>query len=412
MTSRPSSVEEADWPSSICLCRDKLIGIGGAERVYIEMAHAIVRRGIKCTLVLFESRPEFLEQLPPEAEIIVLGDTPRGDLIFIFKLLKLARVVRRTKADLVIANQSLADYLRIALTGTGIPYILLKYTSLFYLADDTLKYSILHRRGFQRVRNSLRAYREGVPEHWSPNLKHRMISAFYAVRDWLGTRGAKAVFTLTSQSKWELEQLYGINPVVWTPGSSQVHRPPRNEAYIAELKAKYGIKEGERVVLSVNRLEYRKRIGLALAGFHLLSQHDPTAKMVIVGIGEEQSSLERQAREAGIEDRVIFAGLVSEESLIQHYYMTDVAIAVVWGSWTLTVVEPLLYNKVQVITDEIPDLLEGMPNLVRVKPEPEDVAKGLEAALAATPQNSYDVVLDQLDWDKQMDKLFADIKHG
>jgi glycosyltransferase involved in cell wall biosynthesis len=284
---------------------------------------------------------------------------------------------------------------------------------VFYQAYDTTKYAFVYRRGFQKVRNSLPAYIHEVPARWQAGPLRRLVNESYAVRDWLGVRGARRLFTLSSQGQWELQQLYGVRAVIWTPGSAQASRiPPRDEGALRTLRHRYGVGEGQPVILSVNRLEYRKRIHVLIDSLRMLSTQGPRPKLVIVGDGEQRGALERQARDAGLSEQVEFAGLVSEASLAHHYHMCDVAVAIIWGSWALSIVEPLLYNKRLVISDEIPDLLQGVPNLFRAAPEPEAVARGLEQALSSVALNSGDVIRLQLDWDSQVDKLLAHVRAG
>ena len=385
--------------------------MGGAERIFIEQAAALVERGIRCTLVFFELADALRDELPPQADIVVLGDCRYCDLLFFPKLVKLSRFLRKLRPDCVIAHQSLADYLRWALLGTGIPYFLLRYNSLFYLAHNTTQYSLLYRNCFHKIRNSFPAFIEGVPVRWRAGPIRRVMNELYALRDWLGVRAARKVFAITSQIQWEMEQLYRIRPVVWTPGSNLASGiPPRDDTAIRYLRDSYGIREGQPVILSVNRLEYRKRIDLLIDGYRLMSRIGSDPKLVIVGEGEERRALEEQVRSAGLEGSVRFAGLVSEQSLAQHFHMCDVSVAIIWGNWAFSIVEPLLYDKKLVITDEAPDLLKGVPNLFRVKPEPSAVAVGLTQALASAGADSFGEMADQLNWNGQMEKLLVHMR--
>ena len=404
--------KNSDWPRHVCLCRDKLVGTGaGAERVLTEQANALVERGIRCTVVLFELTESLGVRLSREVEIVVLGDTPYGDIAFFPKLLKLTQTLRKLRPDCVIAHQSLADYLRWALLGTGIPYFLLRYSSYFYLANDTVKYALLHRRSFHKVRDSFMAYTESIPDQWRAGLVRRLLNEWYAVRDWFGVRGAREVFTMTSPGQWELSQIFKIRPIVWTPGSAQANSLPAPDTdAICALRERYGVNEGQPIVLSVNRLEYRKRIKVLIDGFRLMCDRLPAPKLIIVGQGEERGALQQQVHDAHLDGLVEFAGHVSEESLAHHYQMCDVAVAIIWGSWALSVIEPLLYDKKLLISDEIPDLLEGVPNIFRVKPEPSAVARGLEQALCASVHKSSDYVREGLDWGGQMDKLLSSMR--
>jgi glycosyltransferase involved in cell wall biosynthesis len=400
-----------DWPRHVVLCRDRLVGVGGAERVLIEQTQALARRGVRCTVVLFELADAFRTALTPDADVVVLGNHRHSDLVFLPKLVKLARVLRARAPDCVIAHQSLGDYLRWALMGTGIPYYLMRYSSPLYQAYDTVKYSTLHRRHLTRVRAGGPAYSGEIPASWQAGPLRRLVNELTAVKDWLGVRGARRVFTLTPQSRWELGQFYGIDAVVWTPGLTQAARPARyDEPAVRSLRERYGIRADERVILSVNRLEYRKRIHVLIDAFRLLRGQGASARLLVVGEGEQRRALEQQVRDAGLTGQVVFAGLVSEASLPHHYQVCDVAVAILWGSWALSVVEPLLYNKPLLISDEIPDLLPGVPNLFRVAPEPVAVARGLRRALVSAPLDSADVIRHQLDWDRQIDQFLAQLR--
>lgn len=400
-----------DWPQHICLCRDRLLGIGGAERVIIEQAQSLVQAGYRCSIVVFQIDERARRELPSEASLTVLGEKRRSDLLFIPKLLKLWRTLRKLRPDCVIAHQSLSEYLRIVLAGTGIPYFLLKYTSIFYMGYDRTKYSVLYRHVFDTVRGSSPAYQEGVASRLSGGLRARLVAEYYGWRDWWGTRGARRVFTLGSRSRWELEQLYGIAPIEWTPGSAHATtRPPSDLKAIAALRERFSIRNGQALVLSVNRLEYRKRVHLLVGAMRHLLDKGIDARLVIVGIGEEEAALKEQVRQLKLTDNVAFAGLVDEATLTQVYHMADVVGCMIWGSWALSVMEPLLYDKRIVISNEDANLLEGVPNVFKVSPDSQSVAAGIERALTTPAGNSSKIVKQSLEWSTQNGKLLKHIR--
>ncbi len=207
-------------PVHVLLCRSDLLGVGGAERVLYEQSKAFVDLGIKCSVLLFEASTKLLSGFDKRVNLIVLGQNRYDDILFIRNLIKLRKKIKEINPDLIIALQSLSDYLRIALIGIDKKYVLYKYTSLFYLANDTMKYSILHKKKYNQLVNSLLSYKETIDPKWNPKFKYRILNEYFAFRDWIGTRGAKYVLTLTSKSKSELSTLYNIDPLVWTPGHS------------------------------------------------------------------------------------------------------------------------------------------------------------------------------------------------
>ena len=387
-------------PAHVLLCRSNLIGVGGAERVLYEQSKAFVDLGIKCSVLLFEASTKLLSGFDKRVNLIVLGQNRYDDILFIRNLIKLRKKIKEINPDLIIALQSLSDYLRIALIGIDKKYVLYKYTSLFYLANDTMKYSILHKKKYNQLVNSLLSYKETIDHKWNPKFKYRILNEYFAFRDWIGTRGAKYVLTLTSKSKSELSMLYNIDPLVWTPGHSFDQSKILGKEIINDMKKKYGFKNDEKIILSVNRLEYRKRVGLAIDGFHLFSKENEKIKLVIVGVGEEENMLKEKVNNYGLNDSVVFAGLVSDQDLINYYNISDICISMIWGSWALSVIEPLFFNKYQIISNEVPDLLSDVPNLIKVPPTPEGVFNGLIQAKKKKLKNSAEIMSKNYNWKK------------
>lgn len=116
--------------------------------------------------------------------------------------------------------------------------------------------------------------------------------------------------------------------VVWNGIDPDVYDPSRvDQTQVAELKSKYGLKGDDAMVLFVGRLSWYKGIrSLVLALPQILQKH-PSAKLVILGRGEEQKAVTEIAENLGINGRI--AGryeFVSEEERILHYAAADVCV--------------------------------------------------------------------------------------
>jgi phosphatidylinositol alpha-1,6-mannosyltransferase len=94
-----------------------------------------------------------------------------------------------------------------------------------------------------------------------------------------------------------------------------VHVDP---ARIEELRARFG---GGRIVLSVARLAAHKGQDVLIRALPMLP---PDVRAVFVGEGQERPRLEEVARDAGVVERVLFAGLVSDDELPSFYACADV----------------------------------------------------------------------------------------
>jgi phosphatidyl-myo-inositol dimannoside synthase len=80
------------------------------------------------------------------------------------------------------------------------------------------------------------------------------------------------------------------------------------------------------VFVSVCRLLEKKGIDNAIRAFATVAQRHPDCRYLVVGTGPYDEALRRVAAEAGVDDRVVFAGEVSDEDLVDHYCLGDVFI--------------------------------------------------------------------------------------
>lgn len=92
----------------------------------------------------------------------------------------------------------------------------------------------------------------------------------------------------------------------------------------ADLRRKYGIREDERVVVTVSRLDPRKGHDRVLRALAALSGEVPPFKYVIVGRGGQEDALRVLTGELGLRDQVVFAGFVPGEALNHHYNLADI----------------------------------------------------------------------------------------
>jgi phosphatidylinositol alpha 1,6-mannosyltransferase len=77
--------------------------------------------------------------------------------------------------------------------------------------------------------------------------------------------------------------------------------------------------DGNVLLLSVGRLSHEKRIDVLLEAYRQLSEHTPSARLIVVGDGPARASLEEQAP-GGVQ----FLGELRGDSLAQVYASADV----------------------------------------------------------------------------------------
>jgi phosphatidylinositol alpha-1,6-mannosyltransferase len=81
---------------------------------------------------------------------------------------------------------------------------------------------------------------------------------------------------------------------------------------------------GDILLLSVGRLQRRKGHDIAIQAIATLRTRLPNLRYVIAGDGEERSRLEQLAADLNVQDRVFFAGIVSDADLPAFYAACDI----------------------------------------------------------------------------------------
>ena len=96
-------------------------------------------------------------------------------------------------------------------------------------------------------------------------------------------------------------------------------QPKPSDAEVSELKRHVGMAEHDRLIISIGRLSKEKAHGVLIEAFRLLctTNLNLSCRLVIVGDGPERASLETAARASDQNDRITFAGQVSN---VQPFY--------------------------------------------------------------------------------------------
>ena len=157
-----------------------------------------------------------------------------------------------------------------------------------------------------------------------------------------------------------------------------------DEAAVAALRARVG---GTHVVLSVSRLEPHKGQDALIRA---LPRLDAATHLVIVGDGSDRARLEHVAREAGVAERVCFAGTVGDDELPVYYRAADAFALLSRATGTgvegggIVLLEACAYGLpvVAAATGGIPETIhEGETGLLVRPDDPEAVARALQRVL-------------------------------
>jgi phosphatidyl-myo-inositol dimannoside synthase len=91
-----------------------------------------------------------------------------------------------------------------------------------------------------------------------------------------------------------------------------------------DLKAGIALSEGEKLVLSVGRLQKRKGFDTVIRCIARLADAGYSVKYALIGIGEQLDDLKALSKEVGVEHLVHFLGHVPENDLPRWYCACDV----------------------------------------------------------------------------------------
>ncbi|MGU3472494.1 glycosyltransferase family 4 protein [Paenibacillus sp. D51F] len=92
------------------------------------------------------------------------------------------------------------------------------------------------------------------------------------------------------------------------------------------LLDRYGLQRSDRIVMTLGRLagqQRRKGFDEVLEAMPSLLRDEPSLKYLIVGDGADRGRLEQKAASLGLEEAVVFTGMIKEEEKADHYRLAD-----------------------------------------------------------------------------------------
>jgi len=160
-------------------------------------------------------------------------------------------------------------------------------------------------------------------------------------------QNAKKIFVLSEQEKANLlkydKGLKDKIEIVPNPA-------PRFEGKCKNktaLRKKYGLRQNDRVILSLSRLSRFKGIDLLVRAFAILAKKDDRYRLIIAGPDEdgEKLKLEKIIKDSNITDKVIFTGLADEKMKDELFCVSDLfALFSRYESFGIVILESLAHS--------------------------------------------------------------------
>lgn len=261
---RPASEAQHD-PTHVAFLLPNL-GLGGAERVTLDLARGMAERGIKVDLVLMERSGEFLAEVPAGIGVVDLGAKRlRGAIVPLRRYLKQHR-----PGGLVAAMWPLTTVAVLAAAGLkDRPRVVISdHAPLLAQYAESASATLL-------LKASVRA-------------SYRFANRIVAVCDGLGSELA----SLAGLPRERVTTIY--NPIP-QPGCSGSGTSP------------WPAGPAKRIV-SAGRLKPVKNYPMLVEAFAPLAREGEGAVLAILGEGADRAAIEKTAARLGIADRVLLPG--------------------------------------------------------------------------------------------------------
>jgi glycosyltransferase involved in cell wall biosynthesis len=396
----------------------RLQQVGGGEKLLFEGVRHYRERGFDVHIITWHFDPKCLFDGEYENKNIhVLGGAGiEGGRILdkawsrarsIFAVRKL---VREISPELVICQSEYDVVLaRLATAGTNIPYSVLIFGQTFQFPKDHAKYSLIFRRHLREIVQSFAGYRDTIPLA-APRLSllNRLANEVICLVRYFAVRQAAARFTFSKQVQWEVGKLYGgVRAHVLKGAFRQGLFEFRSDR--AATRRRYGVPHDSHLLVSMHRLEAKKRTQLIVHAFARLLEAEPEAMLLIAGTGPERAEIERMILELGLQNRVKMLGYVPEPEAAPLKQACDLFVSMDIADFDISPFEALALGARALWSAEN-DMDENMSrfrNIHRSEPELGAVAAAMSAALATPPagEDERRAAVERYSWGMYFDSI-------
>ena len=375
-----------------------LVGVGGAERVLLEAVLHFQQKGVKVKIVTFVLNEEALMKYKDKVTIDAVHSKN-----YFQRVSNLRKKLKQLQPDLIICQSSL-DCMYVYLAGFGlrIPYISYIHGSLFWLENENLKYAVIHKPVFNKIRNSIYGHKQFVPKKMRFTLKQWLFYNVVAVFDYLAVRKAKKLIVLTKQIQWEVQQLYGKKAVVVR---GCLDKKLLNYKKKLDIRKKYNITKDQKIIFSVGRLDPRKRVDVLVKAFLQLCERHKDIILLIGGRGPDKERIEKLVQNSKYKDKIMMLGFIKDEEYFDHLAGCDIFAFPSWTTSGIPTYEAVALGKKVVWSSEAEEPVLTHPNVYVADPTVDSFVNALEKALQSDLHAKPD--LKEHTWEKYFGKLFV-----
>ena len=248
------------------------MGIGGMERVIMDLCRYVDPKRFKFTIVCTSVRGALADQMEAEGVQVIFCKNQSRPAKY-FRALELAKIFTRLKPDIIHTH----------------------HTTAFFHGSIGAK---IARCPILINTDHCKDYKT-VPRRWL--LLERAVSKL-----------ADHVVAVSNHTRDELIQYEGIKPEKISVIYNGINIKRTRDQGVMEICNEFGISTEDIVIGTVARLEYQKGIDLLLETVPYVISQNPKVKFLIVGGGALEQTLRKQVHRLNISDNVIFTGWRSD----------------------------------------------------------------------------------------------------
>jgi glycosyltransferase involved in cell wall biosynthesis len=273
----------------------------------------------------------------------------------------------------------------------------------------------------QRVGIPYICYTHGSFEQWALNVKHGKKLLYFTLIERPILSGAEGLVVCNASEEEQIRHLGVDTPIRKIPWGADLPEPdslPSRE----RLWELYPMLRNRSVLLFLSRLHPKKGLDMLIPAFASLAREFPDWLLVLAGPeeGGYRAQLEQLSRDQGLEQRVIFTGLVTGEAKAALFTHADLFVLPSYSEgFPVVVTEALGYGLPMIITTTcyIPEVGERRAGVV-VTPEQNALTEALREMMRdedlrrVCGQNARSLAQDNFTWEavaKQTEAFYQEV---
>lgn len=133
-------------------------------------------------------------------------------------------------------------------------------------------------------------------------------------------KSADEVWVTSSGTSESLRKIGYEGEFVVMPNGCDMPKMDITDDMKAMIRRKHNIPGDIPIMLFVGRMMWYKNIRIILDACKLLKEKGRDYRMLMVGMGPEEGAIKKYARKIGVDDKVIFTGMILDRQELQIYY--------------------------------------------------------------------------------------------